>query len=94
MWQSSQVLLDGMWLPGLPVAVTPLWQVKQAPVTALWSTRVTGDQVRVLWQLSQELALGIWFPGLPVAVEPLWQVAQLPVTALWSKRTLDQLLVM
>jgi hypothetical protein len=35
MWQSSQVLLDGMWLPGLPVAVEPLWQVKHAPVTAL-----------------------------------------------------------
>ncbi len=35
MWQSSQVLLEGTWLPGLPVAVAPLWQVKHAPVTAL-----------------------------------------------------------
>jgi hypothetical protein len=46
MWQSLQVLLVGIWLPGLPVAVLPLWQVAQGPFTAAWSKR-TVDQFRV-----------------------------------------------
>jgi hypothetical protein len=32
-WQSSQVLVVGIWLPGLPVACVPLWQVEQEPLT-------------------------------------------------------------
>ena len=34
LWQSSQVLPLGRWLPDLPVAVVPLWQAKQVPMTS------------------------------------------------------------
>ncbi|MBM4337684.1 MAG: hypothetical protein FJ108_17495 [Deltaproteobacteria bacterium] len=73
-----------MWFAGFPVAVAPLWQVAQAPVTEAWSNRA-GVQAVVVWQSSQVLALWMWFAGLPVAVVPLWQVAQVPVTEAWSK---------
>lgn len=83
-WQSSQLLLVAMWVAGLPVAVVPLWQLKQVPVTLLWSKLAT-VQLEVLWQVSQEALVAMWVAGLPVAVVPLWQLAQVPVTALWSK---------
>jgi hypothetical protein len=60
-------------------------------VTALWSIRITGDQVRVPWQLWQLVLLGLWLPGLPVAALPLWQLLQPPVTEAWSKRAVLQL---
>jgi hypothetical protein len=69
----------------LPVAVVPLWQVEQLPVTELWSNRAD-VHVLVLWQSSQVLPLAMWVLFLPVAVVPLWQVEQLPVTELWSNR--------
>ncbi len=47
LWQLSQELALGIWFPGLPVAVEPLWQVAQLPVTALWSKR-TLDQLLVM----------------------------------------------
>ena len=81
LWQLSQELALGIWFPGLPVAVEPLWQVAQLPVTALWSKR-TLDQLLVMWQSSQVLLEGTWLPGLPMAVAPLWQVKHAPVTAL------------
>jgi hypothetical protein len=68
-------------VPGLPVAVLPLWQLLQPPLTELWSKR-TLDQLLVMWQVSQVLLDGMWLPGLPVAVEPLWQAKHAPVTAL------------
>jgi hypothetical protein len=46
-WQSSQKLLDAMWVADLPVAVLPLWQLKQDPRTAACSTRTTGRQAVV-----------------------------------------------
>jgi len=33
-WQSSQVLPLVMWVGDLPVAVVPLWQAKQVPMTS------------------------------------------------------------
>jgi hypothetical protein len=33
-WQSSQVLPEAMCVADLPVAVLPLWQLKQVPMTA------------------------------------------------------------
>ena len=46
-WQSSQVFGDWMCRGPLPVAVVPLWQEKQAPITSAWSTRVAGLQAVV-----------------------------------------------
>jgi hypothetical protein len=34
-WQVSQVFALGMWFVPLPVAVVPLWQLKQVPVTCV-----------------------------------------------------------
>jgi hypothetical protein len=88
-----------MWVPGLPVAVLPLWQDAQlvAAVKDAWST-LAADQVLVdLWQLSQlpvteacRLLL-----GLPAAAAkaPLWQLTQLvPIGTLACTRAGVQLL--
>ena len=69
-WQSAQLLLDGIWPGCLPVAVVPLWQLEQVPVTALWSKRA-GTQALVVWQSSQALVELTWVACLPVAVVPL-----------------------
>jgi hypothetical protein len=37
MWQDWQKLEDRMCVDDFPVAVTPLWQLAQGPVTVLWS---------------------------------------------------------
>jgi hypothetical protein len=54
----------------LPVAVVPLWQLAQLPVTLLWSKRAP-DQLLVVWQSSQLLPLAMWLTDLPSAVMPL-----------------------
>src|SRR5450756_1669523 len=36
LWQLSQGALVTMWPGGLPIAVTPLWQAAQPPVTPAW----------------------------------------------------------
>ncbi len=77
---------------GLPVAVVPLWQLAQEPVTDAWSKR-TVVQFVVTWQLSQPAEVAMCVGGLPVAVVPLWQLAQEPVTDAWSKRTVVQFVV-
>lgn len=66
-----------MWRAFLPGAVVPLWQLAQLPVTAEWSTRVTGDQALTRWQLAQAAVLWICRADFPVALRPLWQPAQL-----------------
>ena len=33
-WQSPQTLVVARWVADLPVAVVPLWQDEQVPVTA------------------------------------------------------------
>jgi hypothetical protein len=70
-----------MCVTGLPVALAPLWQLEQLPVTSAWST-LTVVQLVVTWQLSQLLVLAMCVAFLPVALMPLWQVAQVPVTSL------------
>ena len=39
LWQLSQPAVVEMWFAGLPVALVPLWQDAQAPVTLAWSKR-------------------------------------------------------
>ena len=34
LWQAAQFVVVGMWSAGLPVAMLPLWQLKQVPSTA------------------------------------------------------------
>jgi hypothetical protein len=67
-----------MWLPFLPVAELPLWQLTQ-PVTTdtlLWN--LAGVQpVKLLWQVPHVAVVEIWVAVLPVAAWPLWQLAQL-----------------
>ena len=72
------------WVFGLPVAVVPLWQLEQVPVTALWS-KVAGVQALVVWQALHWAEVVTWVFGLPVAEVPLWQLEQVPVMPLWLK---------
>jgi hypothetical protein len=70
-WQLSHSAVVGICVAGLPVDLTPLWQLLQVPgATPTWSKRA-GVQAVVTWQVSQVLALGIWFVPLPVATVPL-----------------------
>jgi hypothetical protein len=89
LWQLSQLVVVVMcWAP-LPVALVPLWQLKQLPVMPLWS-KLAGSQAAVVWQFWQLLSVTGWFAGLPVmnpvliATVPLWQETQVPVTCVWS----------
>ena len=52
-WQLPHSALVAMWFAGLPVAVVPLWQLEQVPMTWAWSTRVAGFHAVVAWQASQ-----------------------------------------
>ena len=64
----------------LPVAIEPLWQDTQVPVTKLWSTFWTGVQlVKLVWQASQALPDLMCAADLPVASLVSWQEKQLPV---------------
>ncbi len=64
----------------LPVALVPLWQLKQLPVMLEWSKPVAGLQAVVQWQLPHSALVGTCVAGLPAAVVPSWQDEQLPVT--------------
>ena len=83
-WQLEQfVAPTGTWLPDLPDAALPLWQLAQlvAALKPEWSTFAL-DQLAVdLWQLSQLPLTPAWsaFDGLPTAggKAPVWQVEQL-----------------
>ncbi|OIP11440.1 MAG: hypothetical protein AUK49_01005 [Betaproteobacteria bacterium CG2_30_68_42] len=58
-WQVSQDCVVGMWLPDLPVALDPLWQVEQLPgVTLPWSI-VAGFHPLVRWQVSQDAVVAM-----------------------------------
>ena len=78
-WQSSQVLVVLMCVAFLPVAVVPLWQLKQEPVTALWS-KLTLVQLLVVWQVSHWALVLMCVDDFPVAVVPLWHEEQVPTT--------------
>ncbi|MBI1399442.1 MAG: hypothetical protein GC148_04835 [Hyphomonas sp.] len=51
-WQLSHAADVAICVAGLPVAVDPLWQDAQLPVTVEWSNRAD-DHVEVTWQSSQ-----------------------------------------
>lgn len=87
-WQLAQLVAPtGMWLPGLPVAVLPLWQLAHwvAEVKALWSTLPPVHEVKDLWQLSHCAVVARWLADLPSAggKDPLWQLAHWPTTGAW-----------
>ena len=69
-----------MWLPPLPDAVVPLWQLAQVPVTLAW-LKLAGVQPPVWWQSLHSPLVGTCDAGLPVAVVPLWQLVQEPSTS-------------
>lgn len=70
-----------MWLAGLPLAATPLWQVEQAPITSTWSTLITGLNAELRWQLPQLAVLAICVSVFPLARLPLWQLLHAPMTS-------------
>ena len=69
----------------MPLALVPLWQLEQVPITSVWATVRTGDQALVVWQLAQAVVLPMWVADLPVALVPLWQLTQVPVALAWLK---------
>ncbi len=76
-WHESHLATPagtGMWVAGLPRAVTPLWQVSQVPVpTALAGLCVncTLSQLAVeRWQASQLPVMAAWVVLAGLAVRP------------------------
>ena len=56
LWQLSQVGAVAMCLADLPVVMTPLWQLKQVPITKAWVARFMIAPVHTLvltWHPSQ-----------------------------------------
>ena len=74
-----------MWVLGLPLALVPLWQEEQVPITSVWLTVLAGAQAALVWQSAQLVLVAMWVADLPVAVVPLWQLAQLPAIPAWEK---------
>ena len=52
------------------MALVPLWQLEQEPLTPEWSNRAGVHPVMV-WQLLQSAVVLMWLAGLPLAVVPL-----------------------
>src|SRR2546421_12773496 len=75
-----------MWVGGMPVADTPLWQLAQLLVTPRW-LNIAPPQLSVVWQASHSRSVTMCVGPLPCACTPLWQVEQLPRTWGWSKLT-------
>ena len=75
-----------MWLTDLPVAIVPLWQEAQVPVTWVWSSgKIAGFHVLVVWQ-DWQLTVEVMCVGvLPVAIVPLWQLTHPEVMPAWLK---------
>src|SRR2546421_9994166 len=65
-----------MWVGGMPVADTPLWQLAQLLVTPTW-LNVAPPQLSVVWQASHSRSVTMCVGPLPCACTPLWQVEQL-----------------
>ena len=74
----------------MPVAVDPLWQLKQPLVTALWSKRAS-RQLLMPWQSSHRFELAMWLGDFPpAAMLPMWQLPQLSPVLPWSMRAGSQ----
>ena len=78
-WHVSHDWVVGIWFVPLPVAIVPLWQEAQVPLTCVWSTLVAGFHAATAWHDSQRLLLVMCVAFLPVACVPLWQLAQFVV---------------
>jgi hypothetical protein len=88
-WQLLQSkLLTGKVMCAVdgPLAVVPLWQVRQPLVTPEWSN-AAGSHASVEWQSPHCAVVGMWLVGRPGAWTPSWQLLQVPLTWLWSTRT-------
>ena len=46
-WHVPQLSPLGRCVADLPLAIAPLWQLEQLPITCAWSTRVAGRHVLV-----------------------------------------------
>src|SRR2546430_11478210 len=75
-----------MWVGGMPVADTPLWQLAQLLVTPRWVNSAP-PQLSVVWQASHSRSVTMCVGPLPCACTPLWQGAQLPRPRGWAKLT-------
>ena len=72
MWHEKQLAVVGTWLPGLPAAALPLWQLAQlvAALNDAWSVRAPAQVLVLRWQLSQLPVTVAWVAllGLPTAL--------------------------
>src|SRR2546429_4896195 len=75
-----------MWVGGMPVADTPLWQLAQLLVTPRW-VNTAPPQLSVVWQASHSRSVTMCVGPLPCACTPLWQGEQLPRTRGWAELT-------
>src|SRR2546423_3437106 len=71
-----------MWVGGMPVADTPLWQLAQLLVTPRW-VNTAPPQLSVVWQASHSRSVTMCVGPLPCACTPLWQDEQQPRTLGW-----------
>src|SRR3984893_19351534 len=69
----------GMWVAGIRVAATPLWQLAQLLVTPWWVKNAPA-QVSVVWQASHSRSVTMCFGPWPCACTPLWQVEEVART--------------
>src|SRR5258705_13976108 len=79
-WQVSHTFDVGMWLPCLPTALTPLWQLKQPGLIPVRS-KLAPSQVAGRWQSPHSSGGTRWPLFWPGAHVPLWQMMQKPWTA-------------
>src|SRR5256885_13200243 len=75
-----------MWVGGMPVADTPLWQLAQLLVTPRW-LNIAPPQLSVVWQASHSRSVTMCVGPLPCACTPLWQGGQPPRTRGWAEVT-------
>src|SRR2546423_5011818 len=75
-----------MWVGGMPVADTPLWQLAQLLVTPRW-VNTAPPQLSVVWQASHSRSVTMCVGPLPCACTPLWQGEQPPRPWGWAKVT-------
>src|SRR2546429_10003107 len=71
-----------MWVGGMPVADTPLWQLAQLLVTPRW-VNTAPPQLSVVWQASHSRSVTMCVGPLPCACTPLWQGGQPPPPRGW-----------
>ena len=69
-WQFAQRLVVIGCVGGRPVAVVPLWQLAQLPVTLEWLNEA-GLHAVVVWQVLHSADVAKCVAGLPVALVPL-----------------------